>query len=285
MVFIGKSIFSNQSKNFNFQIISSMKYILPFRYLYQDGSIQFEVKLSGVLSLGTLPPDVKSPYGVLIAPQLYAPNHQHFFNIRLDLAIDGINNTAYMIDIEADPDDTEYNQFHNAFHLNKIRLDTEKQARNNLSLEKARSWKFENSSVLNSLGEPTGYKFHPGDNCIPFASSKAWWRKRASFVENHVWITPFDENEKFGGGNYPNQSQGNGGLLKYTEKDRSIVDQDIVLWYTLGVTHIPRQEDYPVMPVVAAGFSLKPNGFFDINPSNDIPKPVKKSTEKCCEKK
>jgi primary-amine oxidase len=251
-----------------------------FRYLYQDASIQFEIKLTGVLSLGSLPPDVKSPYGSLVAPQLYAPNHQHFFNIRLDLAIDGINNTAYMVDVEADPDDAEYNKFHNAFRTKKILLETEKQARNNLCLEKVRSWKFENNSVRNNVGEPTGYKLHPGDNCIPFASRKAWWRKRASFVEYHVWITPFNEKEMFGGGPYPNQSQGTDGLLQYTEQDRSIVDKDIVLWYTFGVTHLPRQEDFPVMPVVNAGFSLKPNGFFNLNPSNDLPKPIKK----CCEK-
>ena len=253
---------------------------LCFRYLYQDAGIHFEIKLTGILSLGTLPPNVKSPYGTLIAPQLYAPYHQHFFNMRLDLAIDGINNTAYMIDVEADPDDAEYNQFHNAFRTKKICLKTEKQARNNLCLEKARSWKFENNSKQNGIGEPTGYKFHPGDNCIPFASPKAWWRKRASFVENHVWITPFNDKEMFGGGDYPNQSQGNTGLVKYTEQNRSIEDKDIVFWYTLGVTHLPRQEDYPVMPVTSAGFSLKPSGFFDLNPSNDIPKSIKKSCEK-----
>jgi primary-amine oxidase len=242
------------------------------RYLHQDASIQFEVKLTGILSLGALPAEKKSPYGSLIAPQLFAPYHQHFFNMRLDLAVDGINNTAYMIDVEADPDDAEYNKFHNAFHINKTRLETETQARSHLSLEKARSWIFQNNSVKNSIGEPTGYKLHPGENSIPFASSKAWWRQRASFVDYHVWITPFNENEMFGGGNYPNQSQGDNGLMKYTKQDRSIVDKDIVLWYTFGVTHIPRQEDFPVMPVVAAGFSFKPNGFFDINPSNDIPK-------------
>jgi primary-amine oxidase len=245
-------------------------------YLYQDASIQFEVKMTGILSLGAVPPEKKSAYGSLIAPQLFAPYHQHFFNIRLDLAIDGINNTAYMIDVEPDPDDADYNQFHNAFHLNKIQLQTEKQARSHLSLEKSRSWKFENNSVRNAIGEPTGYKLQPGENAIPFGSSKAWWRKRASFVDYHVWVTPFNEKEMFGAGNYPNQSQGDAGLLKYTEQDRSIVDKDIVLWYTFGVTHIPRQEDFPVMPVMAAGFTLKPAGFFDANPANDIPKSIKK---------
>ncbi|CAF1141809.1 unnamed protein product [Adineta ricciae] len=251
-------------------------------YLYQDGTIQFEAKLTGVLSVGALPPDAKSPYGTLIAPQLYAPYHQHFFNMRLDLAIDGINNTAYMIDVEADPDDADYNKFHNAFHLKKTRLETEKQARNNLCLETCRSWKFENGLVRNAIGEPTGYKLHPGENSVPFASSKAWWRRRASFVNYHVWITPFNEKEMFGGGDYPNQSQEDHGLLKYTEQNRSIVNRDIVLWYTLGITHIPRQEDFPVMPVATAGFSLKPNGFFDLNPANDIPRAKKITNGHCC---
>ncbi|CAF1231833.1 unnamed protein product [Rotaria sp. Silwood1] len=130
--------------------------------------------------------------------------------------------------------------------------------------------------------KPSSDRHETCDNCVPLCSKKAWWRKRASFVDYHVWVTPYDEKERFGGGNYPNQSQGDGGLLKYTEKDRSIVDKDIVLWYTFGVTHIPRQEDFPVMPVVLCGFTLKPNGFFDINPASDIPKPIKKTDETCC---
>lgn len=239
--------------------------------------------MTGILSLGAVPPEKKSAYGSLVAPQLFAPYHQHFFNMRLDLAVDGVDNTAYMIDVEADPDEADYNQFHNAFHINQMRLETEKQARSNLCLEKSRSWRFESASVRNAIGEPTAYKLHPGENATPFSSPKAWWRRRASFVDYHVWVTPFDEKEMFGSGNYPNQSQSDTGLALYTEKDRAIVARDIVLWYTFGVTHIPRQEDFPVMPVVAAGFALKPSGFFDINPANDIPKAIKTETEACCE--
>ena len=235
--------------------------------------------MTGILSLGAVPPDTKSPYGSLVAPQLFAPYHQHFFNMRLDLAIDGVKNTAYIIDVVPDDDQAEYNRFHNAFHLEKIRLDNEKQARSHLSLEKSRTWKFENSSKKNSIGEGTGYVLHPGGNAYPFASSKAWWRRRARFVDYHVWITPFDETEMFAAGNYPNQSHGDDGLLKYTDQNRSIIDEDIVLWYTLGVTHIPRPEDFPVMPVVIAGFGLKPSGFFDLNPANDIPKSIRKSEQ------
>ena len=241
-----------------------------FWYLYQDGNIQFEIKLTGILSLGALPPGVKSPYGALIAPQLYAPNHQHFFNMRLDIDLDGTANTAYQVDVEGEAPGPD-NPFENAFCAKARVLKTEKQAKAHLNLVTARTWKFVNPSVLNAVGEPVGYKFLPGDNCFPFASKNAWWRKRAGFVEHHVWVTPFREAERHAAGNYPNQSQGGDGLPLWTAADRPIENTDLVLWYTFGHTHLARPEDYPVMPAAYIGFLLKPNGFFAENPGNDIP--------------
>jgi primary-amine oxidase len=145
-----------------------------------------------------------------------------------------------------------------------------------VNLETARAWKIVNPSVRNAVGEPVGYKFLPGDNAFPFASQNAWWRKRAGFVNYHVWVTPYREEERHAAGNYPNQSQGGDGLPRWTEQDRSLVNTDIVLWYTFGHTHLPRPEDYPVMPTTYIGFLLKPNGFFTANPANDVPPSAKK---------
>jgi primary-amine oxidase len=241
-----------------------------FWYLYQDGNIQFEIKLTGILSLGALHPGEKSPYGYLVAPQVYAPNHQHFFNVRLDLDVDGTANSAYQIDVEADPAGPK-NPFHNAFSAQARLLKSEQPARAHLNLETARTWKFVNPRVLNAVGEPVGYKFIPGDNCFPFASKEAWWRRRAGFVDHHVWITPYREEERHAAGNYPNQSQGGDGLPRWTDADRALENTDLVLWYTFGHTHLARPEDYPVMPAAYIGFMLKPNGFFAENPGNDIP--------------
>jgi primary-amine oxidase len=241
-----------------------------FWYFYQDGNIQFEIKLTGILSLGTVREGEKPIHGTMIAPLLYAPNHQHFFNVRLDMTIDGTNNTVQQLDVVGDADD-ENNPYSNAFHLVATPLKTESQALANLSLETGRTWKFVNPSVKNALGQPVGYKFWPGDNAFPFASPKAWWRKRAGFVDHHVWVTPFDADERFAAGDYPNQSRGGEGLIKWTAADREIENTDVVFWYTFGHTHIPRPEDCPVMPTAYIGFLLKPNGFFDQNPANDLP--------------
>jgi primary-amine oxidase len=241
-----------------------------FWYFYQDGNIGFEVKLTGILSLGAAREGETLKHGAMVAPLLYAPNHQHFFNMRLDLCVDGQQNTVEQLDVVADPLDQD-NPFHNAFHVQATPLKTESQARANLSLETGRTWKFINPAVTNSLGEPVGYRFLPGDNAFPFASKQAWWRKRAGFVDHHVWVTPFRPEERYAAGDYPNQSAGGDGLPAWTAADRPIENTDVVFWYTFGHTHIPRPEDCPVMPTAYIGFLLKPNGFFDQNPSNDVP--------------
>ena len=252
-----------------------------FWYLYQDGTIQFEVKLTGILSLGAYPPDEMPAHGALIAPLLYAPNHQHFFNMRLDFDLDGVDNTVQRIDVVADPID-EQNPFENAFQAKATPLKTEKEACAHLSLETARTWKIINSSEKNVVGNPVGYKFLPGNNSFPFASPNAWWRKRAGFVNHHVWVTPFCEDERYAAGDYPNQSSGGDGLTRWTKADRLIENTDVVFWYTFGLTHLPRMEDYPVMPSEYIGFTLKPNGFFAINPANDVPPSEKASGKSCC---
>jgi primary-amine oxidase len=254
-----------------------------FWYFYQDGSIQFEIKLTGILSLGATQPGEKPPFGNMVAPQVYAPNHQHFFNVRLDFDLDGVANTVQRVDVSADPIDAN-NPYENAFRAKATALKTEKEARDHLKLESARTWKIVNPKVLNAVGEPVGYKFLPGDNSFPFASPNAWWRKRAGFVNHHVWVTPYAEGEKYAAGDYPNQSTGGDGLIKWTEADRAVSDTDVVFWYTFGHTHIPRPEDYPVMPTAYIGFMLKPNGFFEMNPANDVPPSEAKAkpASNCC---
>lgn len=252
-----------------------------FWYFYQDGNIQFEIKLTGILSLGATREGEKPAYGAMIAPQLYAPNHQHFFNVRLDFDLDGVENTVERVDVEADAAGPE-NPYANAFRAKATRLETEQAALGHLKLETARTWRIVNPKAKNAVGEPVGYKFLPGDNAFPMAAPEAWWRKRAGFVDHHVWVTPYREDERYAAGDYPNQSGGGDGLVKWVAADRPVAETDLVFWYTFGHTHIPRPEDYPVMPTAYFGFLLKPSGFFAENPANDVPPEAKKAKGGCC---
>ncbi|MBE9179925.1 primary-amine oxidase [Oculatella sp. LEGE 06141] len=237
-------------------------------YFYQDGTIQYEVKLTGILLCGALAGYPK--YGTLVAPELNALNHQHFFNLRLDFDIDGKGNSVYEVNSEAEPIGSE-NPYGNAFFARSTLLKTEQEAQRIIDPLKGRYWKVVNPSMLNRLGQPVGYKLIPGDNILPFAHPDSPILKRAGFMTKHLWVTPYAPDERFSAGNYPNQHPGGEGLPKWTEANRAIDNTDVVLWYTFGHHHIPRPEDYPVMPTAYSGFVLKPVGFFEQNPALDVP--------------
>lgn len=246
-----------------------------FWYFYQDGSIQYEVKLTGMMNTSAVPPGSCPQYGTLVAPQLYAQNHQHIFNVRMDMSIDGMNNSVYEVDTEAVPIG-EANPYGNAFCAKSTLLSTEQEAQRLFDPYKARYWKIVNPDRQNRMGYPVAYKLVHGENGLPFAHPESSVMKRAGFATKHVWVTPYEADERFPAGEYPNQNPGGDGLPKWTAADRSVENTDIVLWYTFAHTHVPRAEDWPVMPTSYIGFMLKPVNFFNENPSNDVPPaPVK----------
>jgi primary-amine oxidase len=244
-----------------------------FWYLYQDGTIEYEVKLTGVLSTGAVPPGERPRHGVLVAPGLNAMVHQHYFNVRLDLDVDGLDNTVEEVWTEPVPAGEE-NPHGNAFVARRRPLERESEAQRRVDLASARWWEITNPHVRHRLGEPVAYRLVPGENTVPFAQPEASVMKRAGFIHNHLWVTPYDPDERYGAGQYPSQHPGGAGLPEWTAADRRIADRDVVVWYTFGHHHVPRPEDWPVMPVARIGFSLKPVGFFDRNPALDVPSPV-----------
>jgi primary-amine oxidase len=102
------------------------------------------------------------------------------------------------------------------------------------------------------------------------AQEGSFVRKRGGFATKHVWVTAYDPKEKYASGDYPNVHAGGDGLPRYIQQNRNLENTDIVVWHSFGHTHVCKPEDFPVMPVEYTGFMLKPNGFFDANPANDI---------------
>ena len=136
--------------------------------------------------------------------------------------------------------------------------------------------------MLNGLGEPVAYKLMPGENVQPFVHPDASVIKRAAFMTKHLWVTPYHPAEKYATGDYPNQHPGGAGLPEWTQANRSIENTGVVVWYTIGMHHIPRPEEWPVMPVSYAGFLLQPAGFFAANPALDVPPPTPHVNGDCC---
>jgi primary-amine oxidase len=237
-------------------------------YFYLDGTMQLEVKLTGIMSTMGVADGVGDAHASMVAPGLAAPFHQHMFNVRLDMEVDGPDNAVLEVDTLPTPLG-EGNPWGNAFAPVATLLESELAARRNVDPLRSRSWKIVNRSTSNGVGQPTAYKLLPGSTPTLLADPSSSVGQRAAFAAHNLWVTPFAEDERHAAGDYPNQHSGGAGLPEWTAQDRSVTD--IVVWHSFGVTHIPRPEDWPVMPVEYTGFSLIPFGFFDRNPALDVP--------------
>jgi len=239
-------------------------------YFYLDGTLQLEVKLTGILQTMGVPPGETPVHSTLVAPQLGAPVHQHLFCFRLDFDIDGVENSVYETELSGAPPG-EDNPFGNALVPTARLLTTESEAQRMVDSARGRQWRVVNPNRLNAVGQPTGYRLAPGASATTLlASPEAAVYKRATFATRNLWVTPFATDEARAAG-YPNLSPGGAGLPEFTAGDRSIENTDVVVWYSFGVNHVPRPEDWPVMPVEYAGFTLQPVGFFDQIPALDVP--------------
>lgn len=259
-------------------IVTVGNYDYGLKWIFrEDATMEFQADLTGImLAKGVLPAQGsghEDHFGHRVSKAVSAPHHQHFFNFRLDFDVDGPRNALVEMNARALPKGPR-NPHGNAFVMEEKPLGTELGARRDMSLAENRKWLVTNPGVLNALGGPVGYALIPGENSVPYLLEDSAIRRRAGFVNHHLWATRFKPEEINAAGYYINQSSGGDGLERWTSDDEALDGQDLVLWYTFGVTHIPRPEEWPIMPVTRAGFKLVPVGFFPRNPALGIPRPA-----------
>ncbi|MBE1513631.1 primary-amine oxidase [Nesterenkonia halotolerans] len=238
-------------------------------YLYLDGKIELESKATGIVFTSGMP-SADYPYATHIAPGLGAPVHQHLFCARLDMSVDGTRNSVDEIDAARVPSSAE-NPWGNAFTRDITRLTSEQRAVRDAKGSVGRVWRVSSAERTNRMGAPTSYVLHPEESPTLLAAEDSSIRRRAAFAGHHLWVTQYDRDERFPAGDQVNLNPGSGGLPAFITQDRSLEGEDVVLWHTFGLTHFPRTEDWPIMPVDYAGFKLTPDGFFDRNPTLDVP--------------
>jgi primary-amine oxidase len=255
-------------------------YDYAINYVFkQDGSIEVDLALSGImLAKGVKQKRADEDHssmtettGHLVAENILAPHHQHFFSFRLDFDVDGQQNTATEMNTSALPAGVN-NPNLNGFAMRESVFKTESEAQRRMDMQAARVWTVTNFSAKNSLGHHPSFILVPGANSLPYIAPESPVRKRAQFINHHFWATRYNSQELYAAGTYPNQSRGGDGLPQFVANNENIENQDVVVWYTLGITHIPRPEEWAVMPVTHVGFKLIPGGFFNRNPALDVPR-------------
>ena len=250
--------------------VANYEYLVYWRF-YQDGSIECEVRATGIMVTSHIAaPGSRQANGTVVDHGIYAPFHQHFIVARLDLDVDGADNTVYASESRpARPGGDD--PYALGLTVASTPLRTESDGKQDYDWGVQRSWKVVNDNVANGLGTPVGYKLVPSAAFPPLLDPASPAFQRAQAIGHTLWVTPYREDERWPCGDFPVQAERDTGLPLWTEADRPIENTDVVLWYVFGIHHITRPEDWPVMPADVVSFWLKPFGFFDRNPALDVP--------------
>lgn len=237
-------------------------------YFYLDGEIEFEMKATGIINTVGCEPGQPPKYGTEVSPGVVGQIHQHVFCTRLDMAVDGDVNTVVECDTVAEPTGAA-NPFGNAFWQEEKPVEIEGGRKRNPDSQ--RYWKIVSNERTNAMGKPTAYKLEPTNSVAAFHDPEGPSGRRMGFIYDHLWVTPYAEEERFPAGDFVNGSGAGEGLPAFVKQGRNVAGTDLVAWHVFGLHHVVRLEDYPVQPCVTTGFKLMPTGFFDRNPTLDLP--------------
>ena len=249
--------------------VANYEYLIYWRF-YQDGNIECEIRATGIMVTTPFKEGAEAPRtGTVVDNNTYAPFHQHFLVARLDLDVDGEQNTVMEVDSEALPISEE-----NPYGLDLVTVATpirsESEAARDYSWDRQRSWKVVSANRLNRQGTPTAYKLVPGGAFPPMMDPSTPQYRRAPVIGHTLWVTRNHEDERWPAGAYPTQSHADDGMSRWIADDEPLENSDVVLWYVFGLHHITRVEDWPIMPADIVSFWLKPFGFFNENPAIDV---------------
>lgn len=264
--------------------IGNYDYVYEWR-LRDDGTIKVATGATGIVEAkavhthdlanvshdhkhAPLPENADTKHGRMVDHNLVAPHHQHIYNFRLDLDVDGRQNSF----VETRPEltyETINGKTRGAMTTRSQRFDAELEARR--IYDDMTIWQVVSSTTSNKLGMPAGYLLKGAGNTKPLVGAD-WRKRKAGYLDAHLYVTPYTPNELYPGGYYPTWNEGQDGLQRWTAANRNIKDTDIVLWYTAGITHVVRPEEWPIMPTEWVSFELRPSNFFNANPGLDAQK-------------
>ena len=274
-------------------VVGNYDYLVDWIFR-QDGSIEVRVGATGILAYETTPAtSAVTPqptagpanaaaadavlrgsradsYGRFVQENVVAVNHDHYFSFRLDIDVDGADNRFVADRLVARTLPADHPRRSLWVQEPQVAA-SEHDARLNIDLNRPTLWRVQSTSRTNAVGYPTSFQVMPGRNTGILLSADDYPRRRAGFIDHHLWVTPQRDDERFAAGDHPTLSEPGMGLPEWTEANRAIEDTDIVLWHTVGMHHVPRAEDWPVMPTLWHGFELRPFDFFDRNPALDLP--------------
>ncbi|MEM7253751.1 MAG: tyramine oxidase [Pseudomonadota bacterium] len=237
-----------------------------------DGRLTVRVGSTGIVAvkgvdartIGEAAASQEGRYGTLVSEHLVAPNHDHFFNFRIDLDVDGRSNSLVSARLQPEKPDSQRPQI---WVVDYQARPTESRARIRMNPQTPTLFLFTNPNQLGRLGHAPSYRLVPHSISYSLLNPDELASIKNPYIQNQLWVTRHAQRERYPGGDYVFLGEGKDTLREWSQRDRDILNTDIVAWYTLGMHHVPRLEDWPVMPTHWSSFSLEPFHFFRENPT------------------
>jgi primary-amine oxidase len=248
--------------------VANYEYILAFIF-NQAGEMTYEIRATGILSTQPIDEGVEVPFGTVVHPGVLATHHQHIFSLRVDPMLDGPDNR--LVYDEAFPmPRSDANPGGTGYYVQETVV--EKSAGLDIAYDNNRTFKIQNANVRNPInGKPVAYKIQAPPFQKILSDKDSFNYKRAEFSDHNIYVVKHRDGELYAGGQYTNQSRGGTGVRSWAERNENVKDTDFVLYVQAGINHVPRIEDFPVMPCEILKIHMKPVNFFDKNPALDVP--------------
>ncbi|KAK0648719.1 copper amine oxidase [Cercophora newfieldiana] len=252
--------------------VGNYDYLFDFAFNV-DGSLEVSVRASGYLQAS---PYYKTQgrFGPRIHNSTQGSYHDHVVTFKADFDILDTKNSFQVTSLQtvqqSQPWFPELGSF-DQMELHASNLKTESQ----LNFDpNGQSMYTVTSDKTNAWGEKRGYRIVPGHSNIHLTSSNSpFSRKQSEMSKSHLAVTRVKDTEPYANSwqnvNLPQAPQQD--FSKFFDGE-SIENEDLTVWFNLGMHHFTRSEDIPVTLFTEASSSIlfAPQNFFDRAQEGDL---------------
>ncbi|EAU83093.2 copper amine oxidase [Coprinopsis cinerea okayama7 len=245
---------------FNLRFVSTIgNYDYAFTYSFLlDGSIEVTVRASGYIQSTYYYGN--EDYGYKIQKHLSGSMHDHVLTFKADLDIKGTKNsfetTSFVPTVESYP---WSNGERSTMKVERSILKTEDDAKINWAPNGANMYAIINKDAPNVWGEYPGYRIMPGHG-TPIHSTvqkSSIVKDSMHFATHHMYVTKQKDTERHLTHSTNNMDSGKP-LVDFSKffDGENLEQEDIVLWFNLGMHHLPHTGDLPITLMSTAQSSV-----------------------------
>jgi primary-amine oxidase len=250
--------------------IGNYDYMFSYSF-FMDGSMAVEVRASGYIQAAFFAKN--EDYGFHIHDQLSGSMHDHVLNFKADFDILGTDNSVELI--KQVPHTTTYpwsrGKVFNTMKIDRSFIETEDDGRFDWSPNSQNQVLVVNQDEKNRFGENRGYRILPYTGAAHLTvQNSSVTRNSANWATHDLMVSVRKDTEPRSVHKYNNQDTENPPVdfAKFFDGE-SLNQTDLVVWFNLGMHHIPHTGDLPttVFTTAHSGIQFMPSNYFEMGPN------------------